>query len=30
MKCQSLFSEENKKNIISLLPAEFFPESGED
>ena len=23
MKCQSLFSEENKKNIINLLSAEY-------
>ena len=25
MKCQILFSEKNKKNIISLLSAEFAP-----
>ena len=28
MKCQNLLSGKNKKNIISLLFAEFFPDSG--
>ena len=28
MKCQSLFSVENKKNIISLPSAEFSQRSG--
>ena len=28
MKCQILFTRENKKNIISLASAEFAPEGG--